>query len=120
MRRKVADLVDEKATRKARDLGGVHAHVAVDLDSLRPKIESRNATLILGGRKKDGPAVGSEFGAKQYPQFPRWRGNDENAGYYVWPTIRDLVRTKQLEELYEDAIVEGLKSVDIVVDGLRS
>lgn len=34
-------------------------------------------------------ALGFEFGSNRYPQFPPWKGNGPDAGYFFWPTVRD-------------------------------
>lgn len=35
-------------------------------------------------------AMGAEFGALVFAQFPIWRGNKEDAGYFFWPAIREF------------------------------
>ena len=34
-------------------------------------------------------AMGAEYGSNQYRQFKRWRGAGNNAGYFLWPALRD-------------------------------
>lgn len=59
--------------------------------------EALSATAARGGvairlRNVRGFEAGAEYGARQYPQFPPWRGNQftgaENVGYFMHPAIR--------------------------------
>lgn len=55
-------------------------------------------------------AMGAEFGSIIYGQFPEWRGNKEDAGYFFWPAIRDF-RDEDMINLWVRevwAVVEGL------------
>lgn len=50
--------------------------------------QQRNAAVeIRASAQRSLGALGYEFGGSQ-KQFPPWRGNDSNAGYAVYPTIR--------------------------------
>jgi len=57
-------------------------------------------------------AMGAEFGAIQYGQFPEWRGNKDDAGYFFWPAIRNFRDDDMLDlwvrEVWE--VVQGLFS----------
>lgn len=44
-----------------------------------------NGTVRYGGQPWD---MGAEFGSYQYHQFNTWRGNGEEAGYFLWPAVR--------------------------------
>lgn len=44
-------------------------------------------TVAYGGMPG---AMGAEFGAIVFAQFPEWRGNREEAGYFFWPAIREF------------------------------
>jgi hypothetical protein len=55
-------------------------------------------------------AMGAEFGSILYGQFPEWRGNKEDAGYFFWPAIRDFRD--------EDMINLWVREVWSVVEGL--
>lgn len=44
-------------------------------------------TVQFGGKAQD---WGAEFGAYVYHQFPEWRGNKDDAGYFLWPAIREF------------------------------
>jgi len=35
-------------------------------------------------------SMGAEFGSYVYGQFPAWRGNKQEAGYFFWPAIREF------------------------------
>lgn len=86
--RQVSELVAEKSASRAAQAGGVAGHVARQ-NSIRASSAAGAAKVLLGGAAaKHGPALGAEFGARNYPQFQPWRGSDENAGYFLWPTIR--------------------------------
>lgn len=60
--------------------GGVAAKASKDLIV-------RQATLTYGG---NGYNLGAEFGAYRYKQFQTWRGNGGDAGYFLFPAIRQL------------------------------
>lgn len=57
-------------------------------------------------------AMGAEFGAIVYGQFPEWRGNREDAGYFFWPAIREFRD--------EDMINLWVREVWTVIEGLFS
>lgn len=48
-------------------------------------------------------AMGAEFGALQWKQFPNWRGNKDEAGYFFWPAIRDFRDNDMLELWVKEA-----------------
>lgn len=52
---------------------------------LKKSRSKAKAAVIIGGKPYD---LGAEFGAKRWPQFKEWRGNDLNAGYVLFPAIR--------------------------------
>lgn len=80
----VAQIVADDARSAALQLGGVAAHVA---PSIRASARNTAAGVSFGGAGYP-MAAGAEFGAYQFKQFQPWRGNDENAGYFVYPAIR--------------------------------
>jgi len=57
-------------------------------------------------------AMGAEFGSIVYGQFPEWRGNKSDAGYFFWPAVRDFRD--------EDMINLWVREVWEVVEGLFS
>lgn len=55
------------------------------------------------GASMVGPYVlGAEFGAKRYPQFKPWRGNGDEAGYWLFPAVRDM--RDEIVDAYADEI----------------
>ena len=63
-------------------------------------------------------AFGAEFGAKKWPQFPRWRGNQftnalEGIGYFMHPAIRESM--PEVVEQYYEAVEEAGRAVGIPV-----
>jgi len=80
----VAQIVADDARSAALQLGGVAAHVA---PSIRAAARNTAAGVSFGGAGYP-MAAGAEFGAYRFKQFQPWRGNDENAGYFVYPAIR--------------------------------
>lgn len=52
-------------------------------------------TVMYGGKPWN---MGAEFGAIQYPQFEPWRGNKDEAGYFLWPAIREFRDEDMLEQ----------------------
>jgi len=66
--------------------------------------QQRGAAVRIGGGSSVGGlvALGNEFGALRYKQFPPWRGNGEEAGYALWPSIRE--NRDRVVEVYGDAI----------------
>lgn len=100
--RSVSELVATGAVGRARNLGGVARHVA-DAGSIKTSSAAAAAKVILGGTAaKHGPALGAEFGARNYPQFEEWRGAGREAGYFLWPTIR--AEERRIVDMYGDAI----------------
>lgn len=102
--KEVGELIARDARDRAESLGGVAAKSA---PSIKSSAAARASTVSIGSDQFPF-ALGAEFGAKKYPQFKPWRGNqwvesgDENVGYFLHPAIRDDVN--KIEELYLDAI----------------
>jgi hypothetical protein len=88
-----ADIVVPTAKSKA---SGTRAGSAV-VSSIRAARAAKSATVSLGGARVPW-AAGWEFGALKYKQFPRWKGNGDGAGYFLWPTIRE--RRSEIIERY--------------------
>lgn len=62
--------------------------------SLRAWKTSGYAGISLGDNRRFAFARGTEWGARQYKQFPAWRGNQwmswgGGPGYYLHPAIRE-------------------------------
>jgi len=101
---------------KAASVGAMEAKAASTLTASR---QAARAQLNFGGAKAPF-AGGAEFGAGQdlrrnpvsrrsftngvlgWNQFNAWRGNDNGAGYFMYPTIRD--RIPDLVDTYGDAL----------------
>lgn len=95
--KEVATEVASEAAAAARALGGVAARVA---PTVKASAGVTSAGVGFGGSAAP-EAGGAEFGANRerertrktgtyvgYRQFQPWRGNGEQAGYFVYPTIR--------------------------------
>ena len=67
----------------------------------------------FGTRGGDGLLAGAEFGAKKYKQFPARSeryGKRGNAGYFIYPTLREI--QPQLIQQWEAAFDRILKEYD--------
>lgn len=53
---------------------------------LKASKAAASSSVTLGGKPYD---LGVEFGSKRWPQFPAWRGNGMDAGYLLFPAIRE-------------------------------
>jgi hypothetical protein len=74
-----ASRIVRRAIATARSLGSVAAKAATDVQT------GARGVVDYGGRPYD---MGAEFGAYRYKQFKTWRGNQDNAGYFLWPSAR--------------------------------
>ena len=83
--RDAANIVAKGAKSRALARGGVSAHVA---PSIRASAGQTSAGVAFGGPKFP-MAGGAEFGSLKFKQFDSWTGNGPDAGYFVYPTIRD-------------------------------
>lgn len=82
--REAAHRVRNMAQENARRQGGVAAKSAEDIKVAGPGVVSY-------GQKPYN--MGAEFGSYQYHQFQRWRGKGDDAGYFLWPAIREFRNT---------------------------
>lgn len=96
--RSVAEFVADDARAAAYTLGGVAAKVA---PSIRPKGTNTGASVGFGGAGYP-YAGGAEFGSIKYKQFKPWRGNGTDAGYFVYPAIRQ--DANRIETEYTEAL----------------
>lgn len=107
----VAEFVVSKARPAMVGLGGMGARAAATLSASRSGVASR---LSLGGPKAPF-AEGVEFGAisgvprrtargtvEGWNQFKAWRGSGSDAGYALFPAMRD--NEDQIIEMYGDAV----------------
>ena len=92
------------------------------VDSIVARADKERAQIAFGGNRR-GPVqatLGLEFGAfgnirgdsrKGHPghtrMFPAWRGNKGNAGYAIWPTIRNS--SQDIQETTYEAIDSALE-----------
>jgi hypothetical protein len=94
----VAEMVAERARELARSQGGVIAKAA---DAIKAGAEQTRAFVKITANARFPFALGAEFGAGRdlprrrtsgtyvgYRQFEPWRGNKQDAGYALYPTIR--------------------------------
>ena len=108
---KVATIVVRRAQQRAAALGRMQRRAA---ETLRPARQAARAVVTLG-RASVPFALGAEFGAGQnirtagrnrgrlgLNQFSPWRGNGRNAGYFLWPGIRDA--GPEIVETYGDEL----------------
>lgn len=99
----VVKVARDKATRPQQ-------HKAAE--SLRATKSMSYAAVKLGDNKRYAFARGAEWGAKQYKQFPPWRGNqwegwEGGPGYFLHPAVRE-VGTTVIEEYW--ASIRALRS----------
>lgn len=93
--------IAKRSRARGHQLGGVHGHAA-------PGIRAVNQAPIVRLFVDEHPEIlGAEFGGGRRPttrQFPPWLGKGENAGYMLFPTIRE--RSESLFEDRYEAIVQ--------------
>ncbi len=94
----VGSMVADDARSIAMGLGGVAAKVA---PSIKATKTATGAAVSFGGAAYP-MAGGAEFGSLRYKQFQPWRGNGSDAGYFVYPAIRQ--DADQIEATYLDRI----------------
>lgn len=94
----VATDVVEGAKRRASTVSRQADRAA---SSLRASRTAARAQVLIGSAAVPF-ALGAEFGSMRYKQFPGWRGNGEDAGYFLWPEIRD--QSPDIVEKYGDAM----------------
>jgi hypothetical protein len=76
------------------------------VNTIRSGSSSAGPTLSIGNDNVPW-ALGFEFGSFRFRQFPDWRGNDERAGYFFWPTVR--ARTGDIERRIAEALNEAME-----------
>lgn len=81
--------VAQRAKAMARSGDKIQARSAADIRV------GGHGTVVYGGQ---GYSMGAEFGAYRYNQFKTWRGNQDDAGYFLWPTIRKFRDDDMLDE----------------------
>jgi hypothetical protein len=101
--KRVAGFVADDARAAAQSLGGVAAHVA---PSIKPVGGVSGAGVAMGGASYP-MAGGAEFGSIKYHQFKPWRGNSSDAGYFLYPAIRQ--DADRIETEFTDAVDDIIK-----------
>lgn len=95
-----AQMVAEMAVARGHAEGSTARKAADDIRVAGPGL------VELGGRAYD---LGAEFGSYQYHQFERWRGKDDDAGYFFWPAVREyrdnLMSNQWLETVWKMASI---------------
>lgn len=108
--KEVASSVADDARSRAFSLGGVAAKTA---PTLKASAGATSAGVAVGGPSAPwGP--GAEFGGGARPttqQFKPWRGNGPDAGYFLYPTIRD--NAEQIEAQYREALDDLIARVGL-------
>ena len=89
----VGQLVVSRARTMAAAIGPMQRKAAESLNAGRQAARA----IVSGGGNSTAFFGGAEFGGSQ-PQFKPWRGNKRDAGYFLYPTIRDA--TDDIVELY--------------------
>jgi len=85
---------------EARQIGSVAAKSAADVRTGTP------GTVVYGGQ---GYSMGAEFGSYRYKQFKIWRGNQEDAGYFLWPSIRRF-RDKRFIDMWSKQVWKVIRN----------
>jgi len=96
--KKVADGVAAGTATSFASRGGVAPKVAA---SVKAYGQQTGAQIKIGGARFPF-ALGSEFGAVRYKQFPTFKGSGPTAGYSLYETIRD--RRQQIIDEYADML----------------
>lgn len=94
--KQVAQMVADHARSRALSIGGVAAKTA---PSITARGGQRSAGVSFGGARYPFGG-GAEFGSMRYPQFEPWTGNGPDAGYFVYPSIRD--DAGEIEDMFTD------------------
>ncbi len=104
----VGSMVAGDAQSIALGLGGVAAKVAPSIKATKTQA---GAAVSFGGAAYPF-AGGAEFGSMRYKQFKPWLGNSSDAGYFVYPAIRqdaEEIETTYIERIDDIMKRNGLK-----------
>lgn len=112
--RAIAGDVAAAAESRALALGGAAKVVAPSLRAVSDRVPAvrlgGSARLREGERQTVGDVIwGAEFGGgrrRTTRQFAPWRGNGEGAGYFLFPTVRDM--EDEVLERYGDAVMRAV------------
>lgn len=120
----IATKVASEAASRAKSQGGLAKLVAPTIRARRdrtPEVRMGSARRLptegngwKRSRKGPGQTVGdiiwgAEFGAAAYRQFKPWRGNDSEAGYFLYPAVR--AKSDMIEREYSAALLDALNSI---------
>lgn len=94
-----ASTVVTRAKEIARTEGKLATKASADVKVAGP------GAVSFGGQ---GFSFGAEFGALQYEQFKIWRGNQDDAGYFFWPAIREF-RDEDMLNLWVEEVWKAIK-----------
>lgn len=120
---RIAAKVASDAASRATQVGGIARHVAPTIRAGRDTVPvvrmgSSQPLPVAGNgwsRSRDGKRQtigdviwGAEFGGGARPtttQFSPWRGNDDGAGYFLFPTVKDAHAfiAREFEQAVADA-----------------
>lgn len=104
----VGQMVANDARSIAQGLGGVAAKVAPSINATKTQA---GAGVSFGGAAYP-MAGGAEFGSYRYKQFKPWRGNGSDAGYFVYPAIRQ--DSDEIAETYIERIDDLMRKHDLL------
>ncbi len=82
---RVAQQVAAKARSNAEGWGGAIGKASTSIKALA---QQSRAQVRIGGERYP-YALGGEFGSKRFKQFDPWRGSGPEAGYALYPAIRE-------------------------------
>ena len=100
---KVADDIIKTAQARAAAVGRQQMRAAKYIKAYR---SARAGGVNLRQTNAVPFAMGAEFGAKR-PQFKPWRGSDTNAGYFLWPAIRET----NVMQAYSDGLADLVEAL---------
>ena len=103
----VGSMVVDDARSIAHGLGGVAAKVAPSIKATKTQA---GAAVSFGGAAYPF-AGGAEFGSHRYKQFKPWRGSGSDAGYFVYPAIRQ--DADEIESTYVERIDALMRKHDL-------
>lgn len=106
--RETAQMVMADARGEAQSQGSTAAHVA---PAIKTTASATYAAVSLLTSGRYAMAAGAEFGSDRYRQFKKWTGFGENAGYFMWPTIRR--DADKIQHKYESGMDDLLKRANL-------
>lgn len=98
----IGTMIAEDAATKANALGGVAAKAA---NAVKATARTTDVAVKLNAGARTPFAFGAEFGGGSRPatrQFRPWKGSGKDAGYFLYPTIRD--DGAKILHAYEEAV----------------